>query len=1245
MHTLRKKFILPVLLVLSVIISSVTYSVVEREYKVERIAGKFQQVFLHEENRSSNYLSSMVFDYLSRGDDIFKDFDWVRSKNQLYDARGIVLMTTSADSVIFLSHNALPVNHLQLPEYTDAIYLMGNGWYYIQSDTLNDKTFWVFSLVQKQYRYKNKFLRNEFNRIFQTPSFFQISDNSAVENGFQIYNQDDEFVLSLVVPDGADLTWERNRALLLSILFAVFSMILIFAIISWFFLRPHNKGRPAWIILSGFFLAMLFVRFIMFYWQIPNVFYQLELFSASHYAASYLIPSLGDMLLNIVFSFVFIAVSFLYFNTTQSQSLHLRKTSRFFKYALVLVLLFLTSAVSYFVVYSIESLVVHSSLNLNVNFIFYPDIYHVVGFFIIIGLMAFFHFFVAVIVRIIEKTGYFEESANKFLIFIFWFLVALTGKFILKENYWLWVSLSAFALVSIYGARKGSSALARLLISFFLYSMVATWALQVFNTEKEKAHRQNVALRIATEQDPIAEFMFHEIQEDLFTDYQLNELIQVDPYDEEIILEYLKSIYFTDFWARYDIQLTVCAPGEFLLFPAFDAEMECDEYFRFYAEDFGRSTMNPALIYLDNNTGRNSYLVMIPIIINGPPQRTYTLYLEFESRFIPKELGFPELLVDEQIDITRNLGNYSYAIYKDGILTHKFGSFFYSIHAGSYIQSDDTFVLFERDGFSHLLFNRDEDTQIIVSKPRQSMLEKVAPFSYIFILSLITIFIFWVVVQLFNNGFNVSLNFKKRLQITIIAIVLVSVVAIGSASAWFIFNIYKNKNEAIINEKAHSILIEMENHFSAEPSLGEEHDLYLSQLLMRLSHIFFTDINIFSPSGYLISSSRSKVFNEGLISPLIHPLAFYHLKVSGKSLFVHNERIGMLEYLSAYVPLRNINGDLIAYINLPYFAQQSELRNEISFFLVAFINIYLLLLLLSVVIAFFISNYVTRPLQIIRDSISRLSIGKTNEKISWEREDEIGQLVSEYNRMIDELAVSAELLARSERESAWREMAKQVAHEIKNPLTPMRLNVQYLQKAWKDKVDDWDERLERFTKTMVEQIDNLTIIAGEFSDFAKMPVAKNESIQITTFIPEVIDLYKGFDKVNIEYHPDNSEGKPCVMADRKQLLRVFNNLIKNAIQAYGKTDVAQINISSAVQSNYCRIEVKDFGEGISDDFKKNIFQPYFTTKTAGMGLGLAMVRSIIDSFGGHISFESQKGQGTSFIIRLPLRKSVFNHHE
>jgi two-component system, NtrC family, nitrogen regulation sensor histidine kinase NtrY len=1231
LHRLDK--ILLVMLAVTLLLSLVFSQMKNRTHDIGKIARKVQKDFFSREKNDLEILDEVYDDYIKRGDRLFRSGVWIQQVYKLHDEGSRAVMFSSGDSIVFLSHNAIPLTHNQLPKYRSGIVQLNNGWYYIKTRTHEDITIWLFSLVKKEYRYKNKFLDNAFEKNYSIPSFTGIEYDSAGE-GISIYNRDGDYVCSVFLHPDQTTQYDHSLLQWLSIITGTLALGIFLSLLFLWFSRLFNKGHPA-LAISGLLLSLVVVRMLMFFFQQPFVFYEGDLFTARHFASSYWLPSLGDLFTNVMF-----AVLFSWFLFFQSASAGWRFQVRNFslRYLVSFLLIVILAFSAYIVLKVLQSLVIHSSLHLNVQFIFDPDIYHIIGFLILTGSFLVYYFAGIAILRYLSKEVQGERKGKRLL--VVYLVIAISMFFLLKNNQyvlWLLIFSSSFLVLFKQKDLHGSLSLSRLLFSFLVFALLSTYGLFMVNQQKELATRQNVSLRIASEQDPVAEFLFNEIENDIFDDYFLTRLILNYPHNEEEILEYIKGEYFSDFWNKYDIQITLCHPTEKLVFGTAEEEMACDDFFAAYAGNFGKPTLSSRLHYLDNNTGRNSYLAIIPIQGNRRGPTDYTLYIEFESKFIPKELGFPELLVDEQINITRNLGNYSYAIYKNGLMTNKYGSYFYNINVHSYeMDSERPFVIFEADGYSHLLYNRDPETRIIVSRPRETLLEKIAPFSYLFIFFLIYGLITWIIAHYIEFGWKFSFNFKKRLQATILGIVLISVVAIGSASAWFIFNIYKNKNESFVNEKAHSVLIELENNLAQESFLDETYTEYLNHLLLNLSHVFFTDINIFTSDGNLLSSSRAKVFDEGLISPIIDPIAYNNLKVKGKSLFIHNERIGNLEYISAYIQIRNVEGNLIAYVNLPYFAQQSELRNEISYFLVAFINIYLLLLLLSVVIAYFISNHVTRPLQVIRDSFARLSIGKTNEKINWNRDDEIGQLITEYNRMISELEFSAELLAKSERESAWREMAKQVAHEIKNPLTPMRLNVQYLQRAWNDKVDDWDERLARFTKTMVEQIDNLNIIAGEFSDFAKMPAANNDVIDLSEFIPEIPDLYKGYERVNINYELGKGSKPLVVYADRKQLLRVFNNLIKNAIQAYSRHDTARIMIYCRAEGDYCVMQIKDFGGGIEEDLKKNIFQPNFTTKTAGMGLGLAMVKSIIQSFNGHITFDSEKGKGTTFVIRIPL---------
>jgi nitrogen fixation/metabolism regulation signal transduction histidine kinase len=266
--------------------------------------------------------------------------------------------------------------------------------------------------------------------------------------------------------------------------------------------------------------------------------------------------------------------------------------------------------------------------------------------------------------------------------------------------------------------------------------------------------------------------------------------------------------------------------------------------------------------------------------------------------------------------------------------------------------------------------------------------------------------------------------------------------------------------------------------------------------------------------------------------------------------------------------------------------------------------------------------------------MSQIRLGMVNEKITWKQHDEIGQLVSQYNRMTEELGRSAEMLAKSERESAWREMARQVAHEIKNPLTPMKLSAQYLEKAWNEKAPDWDQRLARFTKTMVEQIDALSVIASDFSDFAKMQAVVFAKTDMEEVIRFVLSLYR--DTTSIRYEFQTNVTGCFVSGDRSQLLRMFTNLLNNAVQAIGDRQDGIISIHIIKELNQLVVTISDNGCGIPSERADRIFQPDFTTKTSGMGLGLAIVKGIVEGMNGDITFTSVDQKGTTFSIKFPV---------
>jgi nitrogen fixation/metabolism regulation signal transduction histidine kinase len=298
--------------------------------------------------------------------------------------------------------------------------------------------------------------------------------------------------------------------------------------------------------------------------------------------------------------------------------------------------------------------------------------------------------------------------------------------------------------------------------------------------------------------------------------------------------------------------------------------------------------------------------------------------------------------------------------------------------------------------------------------------------------------------------------------------------------------------------------------------------------------------------------------------------------------------------------------------------------------------VYVILFLVSIAAGLVLAGYITRPLRLIQQQIARISLGKRNEKIQWQGRDELGHLITEYNQMLVKLEESASLLAQSERESAWREMAKQVAHEIKNPLTPMKLNLQYLQHLMKSDAPDFREKFEKASAGIIEQIDALANIANEFSHFAKLPVSQVETINIAEVIRSSVLIFENKDKVAIRNRIPEEE--ILVKGDRDQCLRVFNNLLTNALQAVQEVDEPWIEIGRQVREDTVVIQVRDNGSGIDEELKPKIFTPNFTTKSAGSGLGLAMVKNIMEGFSGRIWFESQKGIGTIFYMEFRRQK-------
>lgn len=470
----------------------------------------------------------------------------------------------------------------------------------------------------------------------------------------------------------------------------------------------------------------------------------------------------------------------------------------------------------------------------------------------------------------------------------------------------------------------------------------------------------------------------------------------------------------------------------------------------------------------------------------------------------------------------------------------------------------------------------------------------------------------------------------SRIYLSMMLMVFISLVITGIVTIYY----FKAENDKYhlerLQRQENSIILSL-NYFTIENEISELSP-NLENKIHRVAEINNLDLNVYTLQGELLGSTRFDLFDEGLLSPqLTDSITRVILK---EEHFVMEERMAEQSFLSTYFILEDNRGEPLAIINLPYRKDVQLLRNRINEFLIALAEVYILLFAGSLLIAYFLSGYITKSLKQISDKLREVRFTEKNIPIEWHANDEIGELVDDYNRMLKDLEESALLLAKTERESAWKEMARQVAHEIKNPLTPMKLSIQHLERVSADNPPDLDKRLKQLSKNLVLQIDALSQIASAFSDFAKMPGAEFKKVNLHGLLKDVVELHNTNDEVLVNAAIGYED--LTVTADENHLTRIFNNLISNALQAVQDGRKPEVRLNVRVSGNRVFVDVVDNGSGVSKDVAEKIFMPNFTTKSSGMGLGLAMVKTMLASNNGNISFTTQEGKGSVFTVELPL---------
>ena len=478
-----------------------------------------------------------------------------------------------------------------------------------------------------------------------------------------------------------------------------------------------------------------------------------------------------------------------------------------------------------------------------------------------------------------------------------------------------------------------------------------------------------------------------------------------------------------------------------------------------------------------------------------------------------------------------------------------------------------------------------------------------------------------------------KLSLRTRIFIAMILMVLLSSILIAAVAIYQYNEETQDYHKQRLDRKETAIIrsLDFVIRETTFPVTTENVPLIFKQKIYEVAEVHNIQINLYDLEGSLLISSKAGL--QQSTEKCLGPDVLNALSNTAEHRFEERRDEVDKAWRSSFLYITDTKFKDLAIINLPYLENDDFLAKELAEFLERLTYTSLVILLLAIVLSFLLSRYITMPIKAISEKMNATRLEKRNEKINiQDTSEEISTLVNSYNRMIDELEESAVQLATSEREQAWREMAKQVAHEIKNPLTPMRLTVQSFQRKFDPQDDKIYQKLDEYSKTLIQQIDTMSAIAGAFSNFAKMPAQKNELLNVVEVVDLTLDIF------NENYITFQSDRKEIIASfDRTQLIRVVTNLIKNGIQAIPEGKLPQIIVNVIEEVETIKITVSDNGIGISEENKAKIFEPKFTTKSSGMGLGLAMVKNIVETYRGTITFVSKKDEGTTFTVAFPKK--------
>ncbi|WP_226390549.1 sensor histidine kinase [Penaeicola halotolerans] len=1097
-----------------------------------------------------------------------------------------------------------------------------------------------YRIVQLIPLYRNIQLVNQYINGGYDPSVFG-NDNlviSSVENEFfeQITDPNGEFLFAVSFRSGYALNKSgiNSAALIFSV--SLFALLTIFSIN---FITPFWRKNRKFLALVYTTAILILIRVLMISLKIPFGFFDLDLFDPKFYAASIINPSLGDLLLNILALGVIVTLGF----SIIAENYFLKKFRKFtlrhpigFWY-IIAYAVSLGFGIFYYLLY--RSLLFNSQWSLDISSIADFDVFKLISYLIIFMGGAFYILMLLLGINMVV----FARNRLKhepYTVLVIFAVIALAFDYATGLEMRTLIIFHVLALLFVITLRLYqnifSFSFSTFLTLFFgamICAMIGVFALYKHQELAAINDKQKFSNQLLIDNDILGEFLLAEVMDNIRSDVFIRSKLAEPFGNKEVIERKIKRVYLGSYFDKYDAFVYIFnSRGD--LYNRRSGADNLRNLMRKFVK-FENQTAVTNLYFSrdqDQNFNKNYFGI---VDINRNNVQIGTVAIELRQRRLLASSVFPKLLIDNRYVNSDPNQDFDYAIYENKRLMLSVGNINYrTVVTPEFFESRRLReVGIRKGGYHHMAFDTGEDEMVIVSSPLYEPRLFIADFSLIL---LIFILMTIVVVVLFESlkGFrHYTLNYSTKIQLYLnlaffLPMLIVSAVTVTLVSRSYTQDLtrqYFDKAQLIKENISRSL----ETYFSGEMDIEE-----LEGQLYALSGTTNSDINVYDQEGRLLSGNQPAIYEKKILSDLINPIAFSQIKEQYNTRIIIDEQIGKLDFKTVYMALRSPNGDkLNAIIGIPFFESASELNRLRTDVLGNIINIFIIILIIFLVVSYFASQNLTSPFKLIAQKIKSTSLEK-NEPMFWPNKDEIGLLVGEYNKMLEKLEASRESMAASEKETAWREMAKQVAHEIKNPLTPMKLTLQHMRRLQMEgKLDD-PKQLERPVNTLLEQIDTLSDIATSFSDFAKMPLPKNEKIDLAKVLRQIETLFRNHEKGSVICQ--GIKGEIYVLGDEKLFGRVFSNLVINGIQAVPDDQVAEIKITARQSEGKVKITVKDNGQGIPSHLREKVFVPNFSTKTEGSGLGLAIVKRGVENAGGKIWFDSKEGAGTTFYLEFLL---------